>query len=188
MMNINDKYNNLTVISSEFSITQGKTKRLAVIARCDCGNELQVKCSDLRTNRVKQCPKCSFELRELNKQKVPQIEQIFRRLVLDRGIKNNIKVSITAKDYELLCSEKCYYCGEPPKITGRFKMRKYINTEELKLNGVDRLDPNKGYTIENCVACCTSCNYAKHILTKQDFINKIIKIYENLQLYNKKRR
>lgn len=186
-MNINDRYNNLTIISNKFSISQGKTTRLAVIVQCVCGNKLQVKCSNLRNNRVKQCPNCSFKFRELNKQKIPQIEQIFKRLILERSIKNNIKVSITSKDYELICSKNCYYCNEPPKDTGKFKMRKYINTEELKLNGIDRINSKEGYTIENCVSCCTSCNYAKHTLTKQDFINKIIKIYENLQLHKTER-
>lgn len=38
----------------------------------------------------------------------------------------------------------CFYCGDPiPTI------------------GIDRIDSNVGYTIKNCVPCCTMCNYMK---------------------------
>lgn len=59
---------------------------------------------------------------------------------------------------------------------------KYNNTEPLYLNGIDRVDSNKGYHIDNCVPCCTSCNYAKHKLSQKEFYDKIKKIYHNLNL------
>jgi hypothetical protein len=37
-------------------------------------------------------------------------------------------------------------------------------------NGIDRVDNNKGYTIENCVPCCTAVNYAKLDMSYSDFI------------------
>lgn len=37
----------------------------------------------------------------------------------------------------------CFYCGAEPK------------------NGIDRVDSRLGYTISNCVSCCSDCNYLK---------------------------
>lgn len=37
-----------------------------------------------------------------------------------------------------------------------------------------------GYSISNCVACCKVCNYAKHIMNYQEFINWIDLVYTNL--------
>ena len=53
-------------------------------------------------------------------------------------------------------------------------------SEPWKRNGVDRIDSSLGYTIDNCVACCDKCNYAKHDLSTEDFKEWIIKIYNNL--------
>lgn len=39
------------------------------------------------------------------------------------------------------------------------------------MNGIDRRDPNKGYTVENCVPCCEQCNYAKLDYTEDEYVN-----------------
>lgn len=46
------------------------------------------------------------------------------------------------------------------------------------LNGIDRLDSNIGYNIENCVTCCKQCNIMKNVWSEKDFLNKIKEIYE----------
>ena len=54
-------------------------------------------------------------------------------------------------------------------------------------NGIDRVDNNRGYEIENVVPCCTSCNSAKMDLSKEDFLCRIKRCYDNLflkKLYN----
>ena len=45
-------------------------------------------------------------------------------------------------------------------------------------------DEEKGIVpnLENCIPCCTSCNYAKHKLTQDEFYEKIRKIYKHLNL------
>ena len=52
--------------------------------------------------------------------------------------------------------------------------------EPYKHNGIDRTDPNKGYTTENCVSCCSKCNYAKHEMTLSEYKEWLIKSYEHL--------
>lgn len=50
-----------------------------------------------------------------------------------------------SKNYFL---DNCYYCG-------------YISCEGILLNGIDRKNNNQDYTLENCVSCCTMCNFMK---------------------------
>jgi hypothetical protein len=45
-------------------------------------------------------------------------------------------------------------------------------TEYDKLGGIDRLYVDKGYTSENCVSCCSMCNYMKGCLSPNVYINR----------------
>jgi hypothetical protein len=47
-----------------------------------------------------------------------------------------------------------------------------------RLNGIDRLNPDGNYTIENTVPCCWTCNYMKGVMDPLTFIEKCKKIAE----------
>jgi hypothetical protein len=36
----------------------------------------------------------------------------------------------------------------------------------IEYNGIDRVDNEKGYLVENCVPCCFTCNSLKKSVTK----------------------
>lgn len=44
--------------------------------------------------------------------------------------------------------QPCYYCGHPLNETGI---------------GLDRLDSDRGYVLDNVVPCCGTCNMAKGV-------------------------
>ena len=68
-----------------------------------------------------------------------------------RGIIYNLP-----KEYAIkLLSSECHYCG--------------LSDTQV---GIDRLDSNIGYEIDNCVSCCTKCNYMKGVYTYKDFITQ----------------
>jgi len=178
-----DVYNNLTVIEEPFVTTHLKFNHFNAKVKCICGNEFIARCSNLRTGRTKCCTDCAWKKRSETKSiQVSQSQQMFKRLILDRCKKHNIEVSITVEDYTKIISQNCFYCNDSPRKTERFSTRKYVNTEPVFANGVDRIDSLIGYTIDNCIPCCTSCNYAKHKLTQEEFFEKIRKIYKNLNL------
>ena len=52
--------------------------------------------------------------------------------------------------------------------------------EPYKHNGIDRVDPSKGYTIDNCVSCCSKCNYAKHDMTISEYNEWLTKAYNHM--------
>jgi hypothetical protein len=101
-----------------------------------------------------------------------------------RGVMGTYKKSAETRNFvwELsedlfhdITSRNCHYCGiEPAQI------RKTGTKSRYTYNGIDRVDSLRGYTPDNVVACCKTCNFAKHTLPKQDFMNWVNRIYKNL--------
>lgn len=58
-----------------------------------------------------------------------------------------------------LLLDGCVYCGD-------------------KGGGLDRVDSSKGYTIENTVSCCTTCNTMKMDMPLNDWLSHMTKILE----------
>lgn len=86
-----------------------------------------------------------------------------------------MKFELSREDIIKLCQQNCYYCGEPPKQKlpeNRVKNGHFIH------NGIDRKDNNIGYTMDNCVPCCTKCNMSKRTMSITEFLSWIKKVYE----------
>ena len=66
-------------------------------------------------------------------------------------------------EFDALKQEPCYLCGKTSSLQ--------------HLNGVDRLDNNKGYTMDNIKACCFGCNHLKRNYVLEDMLNKFMDIY-----------
>lgn len=177
-----DKFDKLTVISDDYTYANIKAKRILYQVRCDCGNEFGAIATKLRTGVTTSCRQCSYRDREVSRLQVSQEQQLFTRFVLNRAEKDGIEVTIELDDYIKLSSSNCFYCDDSPREVNYFSGRKYVNNEKRFINGLDRKDRNQGYTLENSIPCCSSCNYAKHVLNEEEFYMKIIKIYTNLQL------
>lgn len=62
-----------------------------------------------------------------------------------------------------LFTGQCAYCHTPA----------HIGTQ---LNGIDRVDSTRGYTPDNVVSCCKTCNYAKGVLGADEFVNHCARI------------
>lgn len=96
-----------------------------------------------------------------------------------RAKKSGKTFSLTREEFYQLSQYNCYYCGTPPQLMSQRKLR----NNKLKphpFNGIDRIDNNKGYTIGNCLTCCSLCNRMKSNTTVADFIQKINMIYKKL--------
>lgn len=92
-----------------------------------------------------------------------------------RAKKENIEWKLTDEQCEKFFKGDCAYCGTEPQ---REKKLNYSST--YVYNGIDRIDNQKGYTVENSVSCCMRCNYMKSNLSLADFYEHIKKIYERL--------
>ena len=86
---------------------------------------------------------------------------------------------LSLDEFKKLIFNNCYYCGCSPKISSNNIIigRGNISEPPLYYNGIDRLDSLKDYSTDNCVSCCSTCNYMKHTLTVSEFIKHINKIF-----------
>lgn len=74
-----------------------------------------------------------------------------------------------------LMSQHCHYCGaEPSNVSSG---RDYNGS--FTYNGVDRVDNDQGYMIDNVVSCCRQCNVAKHTHPAKAFLEWVTRVYEH---------
>jgi len=68
----------------------------------------------------------------------------------------------------------------------------WAQKQGVYINGIDRVDSSRdiGYTIGNCVPCCTDCNIAKLDRTVKEFLDHVERIHSyqtNKGEYNEKK-
>ena len=106
------------------------------------------------------------------------VDKVAFRAVLG-GMKRGAKKrkrrwEITDSQAHFLMQQNCYYCGcKPAQGVNRVAVYGYT------YNGLDRIDNNIGYTINNLVACCGTCNKAKGKQTLVEFKEWISRIHKN---------
>lgn len=83
---------------------------------------------------------------------------------------------LTLDDWTSLIHSNCHYCGAEPNSNNQYHNRRKTNPEPFYMNGIDRIDPNQGYTLENCVPCCSICNRMKWDLPYNEWINHMHQI------------
>lgn len=147
---------------------------------CNCGNTGITNLHHLY-NKL-QCWTCSNKKRRgvLTNKTVAQGDTMYRilaRYKLDARNRNH-SWELSKAEFRILTSSNCYYCGAVPSNIKRTDKNNYLLYEYI-YNGIDRVDNTKGYTKDNCVACCTICNLAKRNMSLDTFITWI----ENLVLY-----
>lgn len=84
--------------------------------------------------------------------------------------RRGIKFDLTPREFKRMVLQPCHYCG------GYSKDR----VESSRGNGIDRKDSRKGYEIENCVPCCSTCNFVKNKMGYEEFIKYIKTMYEHI--------
>lgn len=173
------KFNKLTAIKPI-----GKAKQRCAIweFRCDCGNKLNIESYRVVRGSKTNCGCVNFSLGRINirtKYKIPKgkaAENNSYKKYKDSAKQRNIKFELTKEEAGILFRGNCFYCNEPPSI---IVSHKNYNGDFIR-NGIDRLDSEKHYTLENCVSCCSKCNYAKKSMSFDEFINWAAKLANHL--------
>lgn len=138
------------------------------LCKCECGKGVYVSQTKLQTGNTQSCG-CIRGLPE-GEASFNELFHQYRKSARTRG--HLFKLS--KNDFRGLTKQNCKYCGaEPSSIYQHDKFRKgsYI------YSGIDRVDNTKGYTKDNCAACCKICNMAKSKRTVDEFLDWIEKVY-----------
>lgn len=76
--------------------------------------------------------------------------------------------SLSLQQFYNLTQMDCYYCGEKPSNSRRYKLKRSSDQYYI-YNGLDRIDNALGHSYDNVVPCCKYCNSAKGELTLAEF-------------------
>jgi len=162
---IGQKFGKLTVVS-----LAGRDVKSNVMweCRCDCGNVKNFYESKLllKNNPTRSCG-CVLVLPH-GEAAMNKLYYGYTRDALRRGY----TFDLSKKEFKILTKSKCIYCGSEPKQ----KAGEPGNNGYYIFNGIDRIDNNKGYNIQNVVACCKMCNRMKWDTNKNEFLSHIKKI------------
>lgn len=102
---------------------------------------------------------------------------------LERAFRNRLKMykynaktqeriwDLTDEEARTLFLTVCFYCGGAPGEGG-----KPSKTAAIPLNGIDRKDNGVGYTRENSLSCCWTCNRNKGSMSHDQFLAWIRRI------------
>lgn len=130
-----------------------------VHVQCSCGEVKKIKKSKLNSF------KCTcVDLSVFNKDERKSFGRTKNRI---NNTKKGIPFGLSEEHYKHLIHQLCFYCGNPP--------RKY--SDGSIVNGIDRIDSNKGYERDNVITCCTTCNMMKGTLGYKEFREHIDKLH-----------
>ena len=185
---IGDRINNSFTLLEEVAINRvyksGPKIEYLWKCKCDCGEIFYARenCLEKRVG----CTHCTAF-------KVATNRSLKKSGIINKGIKGRVfkdyqtgakkknrEFNLSFDDFIKLSESNCYYCGAEPSEKESDKKYVYKMATPWKRNGIDRVDTTKGYTIDNCVPCCTKCNVAKHDLKLEDFKDWIKKCYEHM--------
>jgi hypothetical protein len=153
---------------------------------CDCGNVCVVRGQRLYSGNTKSCG-C---LRKTSGKEGSRVAAEKRRQPGNEVAKNNLyktyernakshnrEFNLSFDDFIHLTQQNCKYCGNIPSAEIKnYKDKEHKKESSYFYNGLDRVDNNEGYYIDNVVPCCFMCNRMKLNLNKDDFLKHISKI------------
>lgn len=148
-------------------------KRWFYILRCK-------KCGALFTKRKEsivhkpetiRCPECHKNRHGILSVREYDMLIHYKNNARQRGFSWNL----TDEQFKYLITQNCHYCGCKPSVRKTTTYKDNINY----VNGIDRIDSTKSYTIDNVVTCCIKCNKMKMELSEDEFKEQIVKIYNH---------
>lgn len=114
------------------------------------------------------CKKCSYE-KNINL-KSPE-EFVYEKYAYN-AMMRDLDFLLTKEEFASLIKMNCFFCDLPP--SNEWKMNRKKNNV-LIYSGVDRINNNEGYLLNNCIPCCSICNRAKGTMSLEEFKEQVIR-------------
>jgi hypothetical protein len=155
-----------------------------ITAKCEyCGEERKIPYSTLSMNenswfiRTKETPciKCYLSKCQVGKNNAHFKHGNQRYSEYQCRSKSlNREFNLTIEQFEEITNRPCHYCGG----------NSIDRNKDSRGNGIDRKNSEIGYTLENCVPCCATCNFIKNNMPYDEYIRFIKQSYEHLMRSN----
>lgn len=148
------------------------------LCKCDCGNRKVIAAVSLLHRQTQTCatPPCPFAHAKRLRGHVAgmsaqrHVYTLYRRTAVKRGL----EFAVAESDFFALIAANCHYCNAPPANVSKRERGRGTFT----YNGVDRIDSKRGYVADNMRSCCWVCNRMKNVLSEQEFLRHIERIYK----------
>lgn len=176
-----EKINRLTAVKDLglLHYASGKSRGRCIKVRCDCGGEKVITLSRFKSGKTISCGCYQKEIAKQrrgstnsgnseNHSAWRNVYNHIRRNAIIRGL----SFELSLQNIKDICSKPCVYCGTEP-----FAIKSYSDTQQVKYNGLDRVDNSLGYTLKNVVPCCKYCNKAKLDRSVDEFLEWVKKVY-----------
>lgn len=190
--NIGEKYGKLTVKNIFPMNGRGELSgKLLAECICDCGNNKITRVAYLKSGHTRSCGcltkerKFDFEKlnannpKHINKMQDPKLGSAMTVYKASYSDEN-----ISFEEFLKLSQLDCAYCGKPPSN----RINPYANNEKYSIerrkngwfiyNGLDKIDNDKGHSIDNVVPCCINCNRAKCKRGREEFLEWVKRVYD----------
>ena len=149
--------------------------------QCSCGNICEKPANQV-TRWVRNGRKTAFSCgcidNSLSKDKMKSATadkfNQYKHSAACRGLAFNLSY----EQFRNIVQKRCLYCGHQDSYERLSKDRTTV-VWSVKIVGIDRTNNTIGYEEENCVPCCSRCNYAKKTFTQDEFINWIARVTEH---------
>lgn len=154
----------------------GKNRRPRFRCLCVCGKIFEPRAEAIKNGSTKSCGCKTSELLiaahtlENNAAIINRIYYNYKQTAARKEIDFNLSL----EEFVPFISLNCVYCGRPPQLSVFSGSEKYKRKEkQFAYNGIDRINNDIGYEIDNCITCCSNCNRAKSDLPLEDFLSWI---------------
>jgi predicted SprT family Zn-dependent metalloprotease len=149
--------------------------------QCECGKTTSARANNLTDGNTSSCG-CARGRRGTNPRRgsadsaIDYIIIAYKRSALQHGR----AWALTREQVVVLIAATCHYCGMPPATVKPTRQGPFL------WNGIDRLHNDQGYTPENSVTCCRTCNVAKNIMSIEVFAQWVQLLASRVQHWHPK--
>lgn len=155
------------------SFSKRENNKTFWLTKCDCGVLKEMRIDKVVIGRIKSCGCIGVGTKPSLESVKKLLFRQYKKGAKHRGYSFNLNYDFFIQ----IVLNNCFYCGSEP-LNKQQSFTKNSNIYFLR-NGIDRINNNIGYEVDNCVPCCFICNRAKSNLDYNDFINWINKIKNN---------
>lgn len=128
-----------------------------------------------RTRTGSGCPKCAK-----NWPHNDNLQSTYNQWLSKKSQRTReLEYGLSFDEWKIIVLQNCHYCGQAPNQPARRPCGPLVN-------GIDRVNNDIGYNLENSIPCCGDCNFLKGQFSQSKFFEqcKKITIYQNNLINN----